>query len=87
MNYNTIEHNSSLFNEFVCKLGIFWHEWVMTHECQKKAQFTRERVEYNVFLFDEPLKGSKSLKIFKISLTLACDIYQNPFTQEKILKI
>jgi hypothetical protein len=33
----------------------------------KKAQFTHERVEYNVFLFDEPLKGFKSLKIFKIS--------------------
>jgi hypothetical protein len=35
----------------------------------KKAQFTHERVEYNVFLFDESLIGSKSLKIFKISLT------------------
>jgi hypothetical protein len=45
-----------------------------------------ERVEYNVFLFDETLKGSKSLKIFKISLTFRFDIYQNPFTQEKILK-
>jgi hypothetical protein len=31
----------------------------------KKAQFTDERVEY-VFLFDEPLKGYKSIKIFKI---------------------
>jgi hypothetical protein len=30
----------------------------------KKAQFTHERVEHNVSLFDEPLKGSKSLKIF-----------------------
>jgi hypothetical protein len=39
----------------------------------KKAQFTHKRVEYNVFLFDEPLKGSKSLKIFKISLTLRFD--------------
>jgi hypothetical protein len=28
-----------------------------------------QNIEYNVFLFDEPLKGSKSLKIFKISLT------------------
>jgi hypothetical protein len=35
----------------------------------KKAQLTHERVEYKVFLFDELLKGSKSLKIFKISLT------------------
>jgi hypothetical protein len=39
----------------------------------KKAQLTHERVEYNVFLFDEPLKGSKSLKIFKISLTFRFD--------------
>jgi hypothetical protein len=39
----------------------------------KKAQFTHERVEYDVFLFDEPLKGSKSLKIFKISLTFLFD--------------
>jgi hypothetical protein len=39
----------------------------------KKAQFTHERVEYNVFLFDDPLKGSKSLKIFKIILTFRFD--------------
>jgi hypothetical protein len=36
-------------------------------------EFTHERVEYNVFLFDEPLKGSKSLKTFKISLTFRFD--------------
>jgi hypothetical protein len=39
----------------------------------KKAQITQERVEYNVFLFDEPPKNSKSLKIFKISLTFRFD--------------
>jgi hypothetical protein len=44
---------------------------------QKKAQITQERVEYNVFLFDEPLKGSKSLKIFKISLTFRFDKLSN----------
>jgi hypothetical protein len=32
-----------------------------------------KRVEYDVFLFDEPLKGFKSLKIFKISLTFRFD--------------
>jgi hypothetical protein len=53
-----------VFNEFVCKLA-------------KKGQFTQERVEYNVFLFDEPLKGSKSLKIFKISLTFRFDKLSN----------
>jgi hypothetical protein len=43
----------------------------------KKAQITQERVEYNVFLFDEPPKGSKSLKIFKISLTFRFDKLSN----------
>jgi hypothetical protein len=39
----------------------------------KKVQFAQERVEYNVFLFDDPLKGSKLLKIFKINLTFRFD--------------
>jgi hypothetical protein len=43
----------------------------------KKGQFTQERVEYHVFLFDEPIKGSKSLKIFKISLTFRFDKLSN----------
>jgi hypothetical protein len=43
----------------------------------KKAQITQERVEYKVFLFDEPPKGSKSLKIFKISLTFRFDKLSN----------
>jgi hypothetical protein len=43
----------------------------------KKGQFTQERVEYKVFLFDKPLKGSKSLKIFKISLTFRFDKLSN----------
>jgi hypothetical protein len=58
------EWNSSLFDEFLCKLG---------PRVPKKAQFTHERVEYNVFLFDEPLKSSTSLKTFKISLTFRFD--------------
>jgi hypothetical protein len=57
-------HNSYLFNEFVCKLGFFWYEWVRLKRewnerfkgprVPKKVQFTQERVEYNVFLFDDP---------------------------------
>jgi hypothetical protein len=43
----------------------------------KKAQITQERVEYNGFLFDEPPKGSKSLKIFKINLTFRFDKLSN----------
>jgi hypothetical protein len=45
-------------------------------KCQK-AQLTHERVEY-VFLYDEPLnKGSKSVKIFKISLTFRFEKLSN----------
>jgi hypothetical protein len=56
-----------------------WHIVYLTSLCvnwallARMGQFTHERVEYNVFLFDEPLKGSKSLKIFKISLTFRFD--------------
>jgi hypothetical protein len=67
--------------------AFFWHEWASlklefnesfkSPRVPKKAQITQERVEYNVFLFDEPLKGSKSLKIFKISLTFRFDKLSN----------
>jgi hypothetical protein len=67
----------------VCKLGFFWHEWTSLKRewnerfkglrAKKKAQFTQERVEYKVVLFDELLKGAKSLKTFKISLTFRFD--------------
>jgi hypothetical protein len=50
-----------------------WNERFKGPRVPKKSQFTHERVEYNVFLFDESLKGSKSLKIFKISLTFRFD--------------
>jgi hypothetical protein len=33
----------------------------------KKAQFTHERIECNVFLFDEHLKGSNHLKYLKLA--------------------
>jgi hypothetical protein len=45
----------------------------MSPTSAKKVQFTQERVEYNVFLFDESLKSSKSLNIFKINLTFRFD--------------
>jgi hypothetical protein len=44
---------------------------------KKKTQITQELVEYNVFLFDEPPKGSKSLKILKVSLTFRFDKLSN----------
>jgi hypothetical protein len=73
------EHNSNnyLFNEFVCNFGSFHSSFKLAHSCQKKVQITQERVEYNVFLFDEALKDFKSLKIFKISLTFRFDKLSN----------
>jgi hypothetical protein len=63
--------------------AFFWYEWARFKRewnerfkgppVPKKVQFTQERVEYNVFLFEDPLKGSKSLKIFKINLTFCFD--------------
>jgi hypothetical protein len=61
----------SLFNEWAFKTLV----WLMP----KKGQFTQERVEYNVFLFDGTLKGSKSLKSLKLAwrfILTSCDIYQ-----------
>jgi hypothetical protein len=63
-NSDSVEQNSSLFDEFLCKLGFFGTSGPVMFRptSAKKDQFTQERVEYKVFLFDEPLKGSKSLK-------------------------
>jgi hypothetical protein len=55
----------------------------------KKGKFTQERVEYNVFLFDEPLKAQNRLKSLKLAwrfVLTSCDIYQNPLKNEKFLK-
>jgi hypothetical protein len=62
-------HYSSLFDEFHSRFTRVL-KWPTR---AKTAQFTHERVEYNIFLFDEPLKGSKSLKTFKINFTFRFD--------------
>jgi hypothetical protein len=65
-----------------------WNERLKGPRVPKKSQFTHERVEY-VFCSTRPLKapnGFKSLKLAWRFVLTSCDIYQNPFTQEKILK-
>jgi hypothetical protein len=52
---------SSLLDEFLCKLG------------EKKPNLHTNELNTTFFLLDEPLKGSKSLKTFKISLTFRFD--------------
>jgi hypothetical protein len=58
---------------FMARVGQFKNASETTPTSAKKPQFTHEQVEYNVFLFDESLKDSKSLKIIKISLTFRFD--------------
>jgi hypothetical protein len=70
--------NSSLFNEFVCNLDSFHSSFKLAHLCQKKP--------YNVFLFDEAPNRWKCLKLVWRFVLTSCQIYQNPFTEEKILK-
>jgi hypothetical protein len=43
------------------------------HECQKKSNLHKNELNTTFFLFGDPLKGSKSLKIFKINLTFRFD--------------
>jgi hypothetical protein len=50
---------------------------VEARDCQKRPNLRKNELNTRFFLFDELLKGSKSLKIFQISLTFRFDIYQN----------
>jgi hypothetical protein len=67
--------NSGLFNEFVRKLCLFWHEWTIKGpRVPKRPNLHKNELNTTyVFWFDEPLKSSKSLKIFKIQLTFRFD--------------
>jgi hypothetical protein len=50
-----VEQKNVVFNSFVCKLGLFWHEWaILKRECNerfegplvpKKAQFTHKLIK------------------------------------------
>jgi hypothetical protein len=52
----------------------FYSRSKLAHSCQKKGPiYTKTSLIQCFFFFDEPLKGSKSLKIFKINLTFRSD--------------
>jgi hypothetical protein len=50
------------FNEFLCKLDFFGMSGSVLN-----ASETSLLVEYNIFLFDEPLKASNRLKSLKLA--------------------
>jgi replication initiation and membrane attachment protein DnaB len=45
----------------------------MKNKSQKKSNLHKNELNTRFFLFDDPLKGSKSRKIFKINLTFRFD--------------
>jgi hypothetical protein len=79
--------NSSLFDEFVCKLGLFWHEWAILkcsfHSCQKRPNLHMNALNTKFFCSTSPLNAPNRLKPLKLAwrfVLTSCDIYQNPFT-------
>jgi hypothetical protein len=71
-----INYNSSLFNEFVCKLGSLWHSWTETwretsvlkaHECHKEPNLHTNELNITVFCSTSPLKGPNRLKSLKLA--------------------
>jgi hypothetical protein len=57
-------NNSSLFNEFVCKLDLFWHGW--PHECQKRPNLHTNELN-TFFCSTSPLKAPNRLKSLKLA--------------------
>jgi hypothetical protein len=50
--------NSCLFDEFVCKLGLFWHVWAILHTNELNTTF---------FGSTSPLKAPNRLKSLKLA--------------------
>jgi hypothetical protein len=84
---NQKSNNSYLFNEFVCNLGFFWHEWANLKlewnesfkgpRVPKKRKLHKNELNTTFFCSTSPPKSSKWLKIFKISLTFRFDTLSN----------
>jgi hypothetical protein len=83
-----VVQNSYLFNEFLCNLGFFWHEWASLKLewnesfkgplVPKKAQLHKNELNTTFFCSTSPPpKGSQWPKIFKISLTFRFDKLSN----------
>jgi hypothetical protein len=60
----SIANNSSLFNEFVCKLGFFWHE---STSAKKKPNLHKNELNTTFFCSMSPLKTPNRLKSLKLA--------------------
>jgi hypothetical protein len=61
--------NSSLFDEFVCKLGLFWFHsrFKMAHACQKGPNLHTNELNTTFFCSTSPLKAPNRLKPLKLA--------------------
>jgi hypothetical protein len=67
-----MKRNSSLFNEFVCKLAFFgmsarFTRVLKAHECQKKANSHKNELNTTFFCSTSPLKALNHLKSLKLA--------------------
>jgi hypothetical protein len=75
--YPTGLDNSSLFDEFVCKLGLLWHAWAIlkasetsvlkANECQKRPNLHMNELNTTFFCSTSPLKAPNRLKPLKLA--------------------
>jgi hypothetical protein len=63
----SIVENSSLFDEFVCKLGLFLAGVLMAHECQKRPNLHTNELNTTFFCSTSPLKAPNRLKPLKLA--------------------
>jgi hypothetical protein len=58
-----------VFDEFVCKLSLFWHAWVIlkAHECQKRPNLQTNELNTTFFCSTTPLKAPNRLKSLKLA--------------------
>jgi hypothetical protein len=67
--FESIIENSSLFDQFVCKLGLFsFHSrFKMAHMCQKRPNLHTNGLNTTFFGSTSPLKAPNRLKSLKLA--------------------
>jgi hypothetical protein len=68
---------------------IAFHCFKLAHSCHKKPNLHTNELNTTFFCSTSTLKAPNRLKSLKLAwrfVLRSCDIYQNPFTQGKILK-
>jgi hypothetical protein len=68
-----VEQKNVVFNSFVCKLGLFWHEWaslkrvLKVHEYLKGPNLHTNELNTTFFCWTSPLEAPNRLKSLKLT--------------------